>query len=126
MQEKIPPQNIEVEKSLLGCMLMDKEAIITVSAWLLPDHFYENKHILIYSAILDLFNNGLPVDLITVVDKLKKKQKTQRSWRCNICCKSCYDNCNLCTCRRVRGDNQRKCNEKGTNWCCKRNNRNSF
>lgn len=79
MQEKIPPQNIEVEKSLLGCMLMDKEAIITVSAWLLPDHFYENKHILIYSAILDLFNNGLPVDLITVVDKLKKNKRLKEA-----------------------------------------------
>ncbi len=75
MQKRLPPQNIEVEKSLLGCMLMDKDAIITVSAWLLPEHFYDQKHITIYSAILDLFNNALPVDLITVVDKLKKQKK---------------------------------------------------
>jgi len=69
------PQNIEVEKSLLGCMLMDKDAIITVSAWLRPEHFFDGKHITIYSAIMDLFNNALPVDLVTVVDKLKKQRK---------------------------------------------------
>jgi len=69
------PQNIEVEKSLLGCMLMDKDAIITVSAWLKPEHFFDGKHITIYSAIMDLFNNALPVDLVTVVDKLKKQRK---------------------------------------------------
>lgn len=75
MAEKSQPQNIEVEKSLLGCMLMDKDAIINVSAWLLPGHFYDSKHIIIYSAIMDLFNNALPVDLVTVVDKLKKQKK---------------------------------------------------
>ena len=69
------PQNIEVEKSLLGCMLMDKDAIITVSAWLRPEHFFDGKHITIYSAIMDLFNNALPVDLVTVVDKLKKQNE---------------------------------------------------
>ncbi len=75
MKEKQLPQNVEVEKSLLGCMLMDKDAIITVSAWLLPEHFYAIKHQIIYSAILDLFNNALPVDLVTIVDKLKKQKK---------------------------------------------------
>lgn len=75
MQGKIPPQNIEVEQSLLGCMLMDKDSIIAVSAWLLPNHFYDDRHVVIYSAILDLFNNGLPVDLVTIVDKLKKQKK---------------------------------------------------
>jgi len=68
------PQNIEVEKSLLGCMLIDKDAIITVSAWLLPEHFYDQRHVAIYSAIMDLFNNALPVDLVTLVDKLKKRR----------------------------------------------------
>ncbi len=73
--KKIPPQNIEVEQSLLSCMLMDKDAIIAVSGWLLPEHFYDDRHILIYSSILELFNEGLPVDLITLTDNLKKKKK---------------------------------------------------
>ena len=75
MENKIPPQNIEVEQSLLGCMLIDKESIISVSAWLLPEHFYDQRHQLIYATVLDLFNNGLSVDLVTIVDKLKKEKK---------------------------------------------------
>jgi replicative DNA helicase len=73
--DRVPPQNIEVEQSLLGCMLVDKDAIITVSGWLAPEHFYDDRHVQIYSSILDLFNEGLPVDLITLTDKLKKQKK---------------------------------------------------
>jgi replicative DNA helicase len=73
--ERVPPQNIEVEQSLLGCMLLDKDAIIAVSGWLLPDHFYDDRHVQIYSNIVDLFNEGLPVDLITLADRLKKQKK---------------------------------------------------
>lgn len=75
---KVPPQNTEVEQSLLGCMLTDKDSIIAVSGWLLPDHFYDERHILIYSNILDLFNEGLPVDLITLADKIKKQKKLSK------------------------------------------------
>jgi replicative DNA helicase len=73
--EKVPPQNIEVEQSLLGCMLVDKDAIISVSGWLIPEHFYDDRHVSIYSNILGLFNEGLPVDLITLTDSLKKQKK---------------------------------------------------
>lgn len=73
--DRVPPQNIEVEQSLLGCMLVDKDAIIAVSDWLTPEHFYDDRHVQIYSNILDLFNEGLPVDLITLTDKLKKQKK---------------------------------------------------
>jgi replicative DNA helicase len=73
--DRVPPQNVEVEQSLLGCMLVDKDAIIAVSGWLLPQHFYDDRHVQIYSNILDLFNEGLPVDLITLTDKLKKQKK---------------------------------------------------
>jgi replicative DNA helicase len=72
--EKIPPQNIEAEKSILGSMLLEKDAIINVSVWLRPQHFYDDRHALIYSSILDLFENGLPIDLVTLSDKLKKKK----------------------------------------------------
>lgn len=73
--DRIPPQNIEVEQSLLGCMLVDKDAIIAVSDWLAPEHFYDERHVQIYSNILGLFNEGLPVDLITLTDRLKKQKK---------------------------------------------------
>lgn len=72
--EKIPPQNIEAEKSVLGSMLLEKDAIINVSGWLRPHHFYDDRHALIYQNILELFENGLPIDLVTLSDKLKKKK----------------------------------------------------
>jgi replicative DNA helicase len=76
--EKVPPQNIEVEQSLLGCMLVDKDAIIAVSGWLAPEYFYDDRHVQIYSNILDLFNEGLPVDLVTLTDRLKKQKKLSK------------------------------------------------
>jgi len=75
MIEKVPPQNIEAEQSLIGSMLIDKDAVISVSGWLLPEHFYEERNGIIYANILELFNEALPVDLITLSDVLKKKKQ---------------------------------------------------
>jgi replicative DNA helicase len=72
--EKLPPQNVEAERSVIGSMLMDKNAIINVSGWLLPEHFYDERHSKIYSVIVGLFQDGIPVDLVTVADKLSKKK----------------------------------------------------
>ncbi|NLE31037.1 replicative DNA helicase [Candidatus Dojkabacteria bacterium] len=72
--DRIPPQNIEAEKSVLGSILLDKDALIEVSGWLLPEHFYDDRHSAIYQNILELFEGGLPIDLVTVSDKLKKKK----------------------------------------------------
>ncbi len=72
--ERIPPQNIEAEKSVLGSVLLDKDALINVSGWLQPGHFYDDRHALIYQNILELFEHGLPIDLVTISDRLKKKK----------------------------------------------------
>ena len=74
MEIKLPPQNIEAEQSVLGSMLMDKDAVINVSGWLRPEHFYDERHGLIYENILELFGDGLPIDMITLSDKLSKKK----------------------------------------------------
>ncbi|NLZ24233.1 replicative DNA helicase, partial [Candidatus Dojkabacteria bacterium] len=71
---KVPPQNLEAEKSVLGSILLDKNALIEVSGWLRPEHFYDERHSLIYINILELFESGLPIDLVTVSDKLKRKK----------------------------------------------------
>ncbi|NTV78972.1 MAG: replicative DNA helicase, partial [Clostridiales bacterium] len=75
MVEKVPPQNIEAEQSLIGSMLIDKDAVIAVSGWLLPEHFYDERNGIIYANILELFNEALPIDLITLPDILKKKKQ---------------------------------------------------
>jgi len=74
MGERIPPQNIEAEQSLIGCLLLDKDAVIAVSGWLLPEHFYDERNAIVYSNILELFNDAIPVDLVTLSDRLKKKK----------------------------------------------------
>lgn len=73
--EKIPPQNIEAEMSLLGCLMLDKNAIIKVVDFLQPKDFYKGIHQEIYSAMRVLFERGEPVDLLSVSARLKEEEK---------------------------------------------------
>lgn len=69
---KLPPQNLEAEQSLLGALLIDKDSIVKVAEVLSPTHFYRTEqHGKIYESILSLFENREPVDLVTVTEKLK-------------------------------------------------------
>lgn len=71
---KLPPQNIEAEQSLLGALLIDKDAIASIAETLRSDHFYRSEqHGHIYGAILELFEQREPIDLVTVTEKLKQK-----------------------------------------------------
>ncbi|MDO8429523.1 MAG: replicative DNA helicase [Candidatus Daviesbacteria bacterium] len=70
---KIPPQNIEAEQSLLGSLLIDKDAIVKIAESLKPEHFYRSEqHGKVYSAILDLFERREPIDLVTLTDRLRQ------------------------------------------------------
>lgn len=71
--EKIPPQNIEAEQALLGCLLIDKEAIIKVGEILRPDDFYKEAHTLIYQTMLELFEKHEPIDILSVANRLEEK-----------------------------------------------------
>ncbi len=68
---KLPPQNLEAEKSVLGAMLIDEEAIGLAVEIIDASWFYVEAHRSIFSAILDLYNNRKNVDLITLSEKLK-------------------------------------------------------
>lgn len=70
---KIPPHNIEAEQSVLGAMILDKNAIITATEILKPEDFYKEAHKEIYEAIIDIYNRDEPVDLITLSDELRKR-----------------------------------------------------
>ena len=71
---KIPPQNLDAEQSLLGSLLIDKDAIVRVSEILSPQNFYRTEqHSPIYQVILDLFDKREPIDLVTVTEELKRK-----------------------------------------------------
>lgn len=69
---KLPPQNIEAEKSLLGSLLIDKDAIIKVADILKVEDFYRETHGQIYGAMLGLYDKKMPIDLITLTDILEK------------------------------------------------------
>jgi len=68
--ERIPPQNLEAEQSVLGSTLLDRDAIARVAEALRPEDFYRDLHRTIYTVILELFERGEPVDLITVTNRL--------------------------------------------------------
>lgn len=69
---KLPPNASDVEEVLLGAILVDKEALSTVMERLKPEHFYRENHKKIYESMLTLFTAGAPIDIITVVDQLRK------------------------------------------------------
>jgi replicative DNA helicase len=74
---RTPPQNVEAEQSVLGSMLLDRDAIARVAEGLWPDDFYRDAHRAIYTAILELFERGEPADLITVTDRLQQMGKLE-------------------------------------------------
>jgi replicative DNA helicase len=74
---KVPPQDIEAEKSLLGSLMLDKEAITKVADILHAEDFYKRNHQYIYQVIEDLFTRGEPIDLISVSSKLKERNQLE-------------------------------------------------
>jgi replicative DNA helicase len=77
-QDRLPPQDVTAEKSVLGSMMLSKDAISDVSDMLRASDFYRPAHEMIYDAIADLFGRGEPVDAITVADELTKRGQLQR------------------------------------------------
>ncbi|MBT4277916.1 replicative DNA helicase [Candidatus Falkowbacteria bacterium] len=73
--EKLPPQNLEAEQSLLGSLLIDKNAIIKVADIVCEDDFYEDRHRIIFSVISELYEKRQPIDLLNLSNRLKEKNK---------------------------------------------------
>lgn len=72
---KVPPHNLEAERSVLGASMIEKNAVAKVIDLIEPRDFYLDAHCLIFSAIVELFRDKSPVDLITVSAKLASKGK---------------------------------------------------
>jgi replicative DNA helicase len=72
---RVPPHNAEAEQSVLGAILIDKDAINTVSEILKPEDFYDNVHETIFAAMLVLYESRSPIDIVTLTSALKKKNK---------------------------------------------------
>jgi replicative DNA helicase len=71
--ERLPPHNIEAEQSVLGSLLIDRDAIIRVASYVRADDFYIAANGTIYQAILDLYNRREPTDFVTLSDELERR-----------------------------------------------------
>ncbi len=71
--KRVLPHSIEAEQSVIGSMLMDREAIIAASEMVTADDFYQHQYGVMFEAMVELFNEGKPVDLVTLQDRLKEK-----------------------------------------------------
>jgi len=75
---RIPPQNLEAEQSVLGSLLLDKDAIIKIADLLTAEDFYEEKHQIIFKAILQLFEERSSIDILTTSNKLEEGSSLEK------------------------------------------------
>lgn len=75
--DRLPPQNIEAEQSVLGAIVLENEAIGTVIEHLAPDDFYKEAHKKIYLSMLDLYEKNEPIDLVTLTEQLSRKEQLE-------------------------------------------------
>ena len=73
--QKLPPQNVEMEQSILGAILQNNDAIVRLADTLQEEDFYHDAHKWLYRAMLDLFQENVPIDVLTVNEWLKKKDR---------------------------------------------------
>ena len=78
LPERVPPQNIEAEQSVLGAMLIKKEAITQAQEVLRPDDFYREAHRIVFETMLELAGDNEAVDLVTLTEALRKKEMLEK------------------------------------------------
>ena len=71
--KRVLPHSVEAEQSVLGAMLMDREAIMAASEIIDSEDFYQHQYGILFEAMLELYNEGKPADLITLQDRLREK-----------------------------------------------------
>ena len=77
-EERLPPQNVEAEQSVLGSILIDRDAIVRVAGFLRPEDFYREAHRTIYQSVLDLFERREPADFVLLCDELERRGRLEQ------------------------------------------------
>ncbi|CAN5238468.1 replicative DNA helicase [soil metagenome] len=77
--DRLPPQSIEAEQSVLGALLIDRDAVIEVADFLRPADFYRQAHGAIYEAVLGLYERREPVDIVTVSESLERRDQLDQA-----------------------------------------------
>lgn len=78
MIDRVPPQNIEAEQSVLGAMIISRDAIAEAAQILIDTDFYREAHRITFAVMTDIFNRNDPVDLITVTEQLRKTNQLEK------------------------------------------------
>jgi replicative DNA helicase len=76
-EARIPPQNIEAEMSVLGSLMLDKNAIIKIADLVRPDDFYKDANRLVYEAMLELYESREPIDVLSLSNRLEEKKQLE-------------------------------------------------
>ena len=71
--KRIMPNSLEAEQSVIGAMIMDREAIVIASETLTKDDFYQQSYGVIFESMVELYNEGQPVDVVTLQNRLREK-----------------------------------------------------
>lgn len=77
LPDKLPPQDLEAEKCLIGSLMLDKEAIVKVIDFLKPEDFYRDSHQRIYQAMVELFERSEPIDFLSLSSRLKEREELE-------------------------------------------------
>ena len=72
--KRVMPHSIEAEQAVVGAMMMDRDAITKASEIISGEDFYQNAYGVIFDSMVELFNEGKPVDLVTLQERLKEKE----------------------------------------------------
>ena len=75
--KRMMPNSLEAEQSVVGSMIMDKEAIVTAMETLIEEDFYHKQYGILFQGMIELYSAGQPVDLVTLQNKLKEKDVPQ-------------------------------------------------
>jgi replicative DNA helicase len=76
--DRLPPQSIEAEQSVLGALLIDRDAVVEVAEFLRPEDFYRNHNGTVYRAVLSLYERREPVDIVTVAEGLEREGQLEQ------------------------------------------------
>ena len=71
--KRVMPNSLEAEQSVIGSMIMDKDAIISANEILIEDDFYHKQYGILFQSMIELYNDGKPVDLVTLQNRLIEK-----------------------------------------------------
>ncbi len=72
--KRVLPHSVEAEQSVIGSMLMDRDAIMAASEIITGEDFYQHQYGVLFEAMVELYNEGKPVDLVTLQDRLREKE----------------------------------------------------